>query len=260
MRIGQYLIGACSLLAFHTVLASSPIGEETETVPELSVVGSFAESNPFGHVVNGEKNQLSIAVENKTPRVVTVVSVAGSVHHPETDKLIKNLTSVKYDVQVPQGLKINLPYNFHSEFKPGDLRLRVWLDHLSDDEKLRTIAYDSIVAIVEPEGSIFDLKLLITYLIVAAFCGGLGYFAYLSFVPQTKKPRGKASVQSVSAPTGTVTASGAGGYQEEWIPEHHLKRTKAGKKDGGVTTGTSGDELSGGEVSGTEGRKRKTKK
>ncbi|KAF9490779.1 hypothetical protein BDN71DRAFT_147005 [Pleurotus eryngii] len=221
MRIGQYLIGACSLLAFHTALASSPIGEETETVPELSVVGSFAESNPFGHVVNGEKNQLSIAVENKTPRVVTV-----------------NLTSVKYDVQVPQGLKINLPYNFHSEFKPGDLRLRVWLDHLSDDEKLRTVAYDSVVAIVEPEGSIFDLKLLITYIIVAAFCGGLGYFAYISFVPQAKKPRGK----------------------EEWIPEHHLKRSKAGKKDGGFTTGTSGDEPSGGEVSGTEGRKRKTKK
>ncbi len=43
-------------------------------------------------VVNGEKNQLSIAVENKTPRVVTVVSVAGSVHHPETDKLIKNVS------------------------------------------------------------------------------------------------------------------------------------------------------------------------
>ena len=45
-----------------------------------------------------------------------------------------------------------------------------------------------------------------------------------------------------------------------WIPEHHLKKTKSAKKSGGVTSGTSADELSGAELSGTEGRRRKGKK
>lgn len=76
-------------------------------------------------------------------------------------------------------------------------------------------------------------------------------------MPQTKKPRAKkASAASVSAPVGTVTATGAGGYQEEWIPEHHLRKSKGAKKQGA----TSGDDLSGAETSGAEGKKRKARK
>lgn len=97
---------------------------------------------------------------------------------------------------------------------------------------------------------------LSTYLIVAALLGGVGYYAYQSFVPQSKKRRVR--VPAVSAPVGTVTATGAGGYQEEWIPEHHLKKPKTRRgKSGGLT---SGDETSGAELSSTEGRKRKGKK
>lgn len=89
-----------------------------------------------------------------------------------------------------------------------------------------------------------------TYLIVAAFFGGLTYVAYLSFVPQPKKTRKSA----VSAPVGPVTATAAGGYQEEWIPDHHLKKTKRSKKNGFAS---SADELSGVESS---VEKRKSKK
>lgn len=94
-----------------------------------------------------------------------------------------------------------------------------------------------------------------TYVIVLGLVGGLGYYAYLSFVPQPKKRR---AAPVVSAPVGTVTATGAGGYQEEWIPEHHLKKTKTRKTKSGVAT--SGDETSGAELNNTEGRKRKGKK
>jgi hypothetical protein len=88
-----------------------------------------------------------------------------------------------------------------------------------------------------------------TYLMVAGLLGGLSYFAYLIFVPQQKKQRTKRPIPTPSEPI-AVTATGTG-YQEEWIPVHHLKRSKSGK---------SGDELSGGETSGTEGRKRKGRK
>jgi hypothetical protein len=101
---------------------------------------------------------------------------------------------------------------------------------------------------------------LSTYAIVAALFGGLLYYAYDTFVPHTKKPRTKkTSNVTVSAPVGTVTATGAGGYQEEWIPEHHLRKSKSSKKQG-AASGTSGDELSAVETSGTEGKRRKGKK
>jgi hypothetical protein len=91
-----------------------------------------------------------------------------------------------------------------------------------------------------------------TYLIVAVFLGGLTYVAYITFIPHSKKPR----KNPASAPVKMVAAAAApsGGYQEEWIPEHHLKKPKSGKKQGGVVI--SGDELSAGE----EIKKRKGRK
>lgn len=62
---------------------------------------------------------------------------------------------------------------------------------------------------------------------------------------------------SVGTPV-TPTPTGAGGYQEEWIPEHHLKKTGKGKGKGVIS---SGEELSGSEVNSVmEGKKRKGKK
>jgi len=244
------------LVALVISTSASNDGELSE--PEIAITASFPETNAFGHVVNGEKNLLTLSVENKSDRNVTVVSVAGSVHEPRTNHLVKNLTAMRYGIPLVEGVKIQLPFMFYSEFKPGDLRLNVWLEHSSHDIAYRVSAYDSIVTVVEPEVSIFDLKLITTYLMVTAIFGGLLYIAYLNFVPQSKKSRSKRSVSSTtSTPVASTTATSAGGYQEEWIPEHHLKKSKSGKKASGFASGTSGDEL---EASGAEGRKRKGKK
>lgn len=88
---------------------------------------------------------------------------------------------------------------------------------------------------------------------VASLLAGLGYVAFRTFVPQSRKRK----VQSVSAPVGTVVATGAGGYQEEWIPEHHLKKSKTRK---GTGAASSGDELTPAEASGSELKKRKGRK
>ena len=42
-------------------------------------------------MVNGERNIINLLVENNTKQNVTLVSVAGSFHHPETDRLLKNV-------------------------------------------------------------------------------------------------------------------------------------------------------------------------
>ncbi|KAF8867867.1 hypothetical protein BD779DRAFT_1615720 [Infundibulicybe gibba] len=241
MRFQSLLTTALSAAALILCVSSSPLGDSTE--PEILVSASFPESNPFGHVVNGEKNSLTLSVENKSDRNVTLDSVSGSVHHPETNALVKNLTTLQYGISLING--------------PGDIRLNVWLDHSDGDAKYRVSAYDSVVTIVEPEVSILDFKMLTTYLVVSAILGGLGYFAYLSFVPQTKGRAKKPTSAPISAPVGSVTATGAGGYQEEWIPEHHLRKSAKSK---GAASGTSGDELSGAETSGTDSKRRKGRK
>ena len=92
------------------------------------------------------------------------------------------------------------------------------------------------------------------YLIVFGIIGGAGYFAFLSLFPKpkSKKPISAAPPES-SAPV-ALTATSSGGYEDEWIPEHHLKKAKKG-------TITSDADTSGGEASGKEGpRRRKGRK
>jgi hypothetical protein len=245
---------------FSTVLSLSAlslvVGESLEE-PKVLATAAFPESNAFNHVVNGEKNALTITVENKSGRNVTLLNVAGVLLNVDTNVVLKNLTRTKYGIPLIQDIKVQIPYSFYSEFKPGDHRLTISLEHSSEDGTYKVEAYDSIITVVDPEFSIFDLKLLSTYAIVAALLGGLIYYAYDTFVPHAKKPRAKKTPSvTVSAPVGTVTATGAGGYQEEWIPEHHLRKPKPSKKQ----SGTSGDELSAAETSGVEGKRRKGRK
>ncbi|KAI0091352.1 hypothetical protein BDY19DRAFT_935298 [Irpex rosettiformis] len=251
----QSLVGlGAGVLALCQTAMGSPLADPAQ--PDIVAVAAFPEENAFHHVVNGEKNIIFVSIENKSDRNVTLQSIAGSFHHPDTNKLVKNTTTTTFSIPLLEGEKSQLPYSFHSEFRPGDLRLNVWVDHVADGEKFRVQAYDSIITIVEPEGSWLDWKLWTTYAIVLAGLGSLGYYTYLTFVPQPKKR--KTAPAAVSAPVGTVTATGAGGYQEEWIPEHHLKKPKARKNKSGVAT--SGDETSGPEAGGAESKKRKGKK
>lgn len=252
MRPSTYIARGLSLATLLMALGVSASLDD----PEIVIETTFPESNPFGHVVNGERNQIFLVVENRSDKNVTLQSVAGSFHHPETGTLIKNTSSLTYGFPLLEGSKLQIPYSFYSEFRPGDLRLNIWLEHTVDDDKYRVTAYDSVVTIVEPEPSWLDFKLLSTYLIVFAALAGVTYTAYNAYVP-SQKPKRKRPTE-VSAPIGTVTASGSSGYQEEWIPEHHLKKTK-GKKMRADNAAVS--EESSSEVNGTEGKRtRKGKK
>jgi len=92
-----------------------------------------------------------------------------------------------------------------------------------------------IRSIVEPPASIFDPQLILTYLIILAVFGGVGYLAYASYFPQKKKR----TIPTPPAPVETK-ATTTSGYQEEWIPEHHLK-TRV-RKARGTSAMSSGDE------------------
>ena len=88
---------------------------------------------------------------------------------------------------------------------------------------------------------------------VLAILGGLSYVAYLSFVPQTKQKK----TAPISKSETTVSPQlRQADIQEEWIPEHHLRKAKARKGRGAVSSGDELSGVSGAEVSGTEGKRR----
>ncbi|KAF7331612.1 hypothetical protein MKEN_00040800 [Mycena kentingensis (nom. inval.)] len=238
-----------SQAVFETDPDAAPAAEAPVSTDPVVVSASFPESNLFGHIVNGEKNTINLAVENKSGKNVTLLSVGGAVLNADTETLVKNLTAMTFKVPLVDNVRMQVPFIFYSEYVPGDIRLNIWLDHTLEGETVRVEAFDSVVTVVEPEVSIFDFKMISTYLMTIALLGGLGYVALLTFGPKPSR-KGKKRVVDVSSPVGAVTATGAGGYQEEWIPEHHKRKPKAARtKSGTLTSGDEFSELSAGEIS-----------
>ncbi|KLO08805.1 hypothetical protein SCHPADRAFT_858651 [Schizopora paradoxa] len=258
MRLALLILALASLR--NVVRAELVDDELVSTEPEILVTASFPEDNPFGQVVNGERNRINLVVENNSELNVTLVAISGSFHDVESNALVKNAPTVPYGMPLLQGTKLQLPYLFHSEFKPGDIRLNIWLVHTAEGQTYNVSAYDSVITVVEPEVSIFDYRVVSTYLITIAFLGGLGYLAFNTFFPKSKKARkpvtSKGGKSAISSPL-EVSASGA--VDDEWIPAHHLKNRSV-KGKGKEGTLTSGDELSGGETSGAEAKRRKGRK
>lgn len=143
-------------------------------------VSSFfnTSSQPFLglDIVNGETNPLVLNIENKSDKNVTLLSVAGEFRNPDTDKVIKPVSSpspflccliysvdpsvLTYCVYRPtishmacSSLKVpslscltlstasealifsvgKYTYRFYvHRFKPGDVKLSLWLEHLAD--------------------------------------------------------------------------------------------------------------------------------
>jgi len=227
---------------FASLVAATPLVAELDIV----AVASFPPTNPFAHVVNGERNKMTLEIENKSHLNVTLKSAAGSIHDPESGKLIKNTTSLSYGVTLISGAKTILPYNFNSEYKPREVLLKIWVnyDDGSSTAPHKVMAHDSVVTIVEPPSSFFDLPLLLSYVVLAGILGGSGYLIFRAYAPKSlkravKKQRLSAPAKStISEPVGTVKASSASGaYEEEWIPAHHLQREKVKKEIGAASSG-----------------------
>jgi DNA-binding protein YbaB len=81
----------------------------------------------YADVVNGQKNKMLVGVENKSDRNITLVSIGGSIHHPESSALIQNVrlrhahhdaytaeesaqtTTLTYGIPLLEGAKVNPP-------------------------------------------------------------------------------------------------------------------------------------------------------
>lgn len=241
----MHFIRTLSQLAVFASAACAAVVASTE--PKLDVSASFASDNPFGQVVNGQKTTLNIKILNSSGANVTLVDIAGSFHDVDSGKTLRNITSRKFNMPIIEGMNLTFPYYINSELRPKDTKLLVWANVNDGTNTYRLTAYDSIVAVVEPPSSIFDIQMILTYLTLIGLIGGGGYFAYQTMNPPPKKSRSaKPDVPATQVPL-PETPGGAARYEEEWIPSHHLGGTGARARK--VSRGealSSGDESASG--------------
>jgi hypothetical protein len=132
-------------------------------VLDVSVSASFPAAEIFGvKLVNGRPTQALLSYSNNEPAPVTVNFIGGSLWTADLDsqgnpRILRNLTTTRYNLEIPAGGKESLSYSFATELHPQDLRLNLATVLSNGAGKFFTVqVYNETVSIVEQDTSIFD--------------------------------------------------------------------------------------------------------
>ncbi|ORZ03408.1 hypothetical protein BCR43DRAFT_483303 [Syncephalastrum racemosum] len=212
-----------SVLCLLISAQESEVASEDIVAANLEVTAEFPD-NPFGLIVNGQRNKVVLTIANKEKTDYSVLAVSGKVTHAEdSSKILRNLTSLRYDLTIPAEGTVDVPYVFYSEFNPGELGLTVALDMFGGEKLFRLTGYSGIVTITDPETSWFDPQLIFMYVILAAAGLGVAYLIYAAFFDTGVKTKPKKTAQETAPPTHR-DAKGNMVLDQSWIPDHHLQK------------------------------------
>jgi len=268
--MGFYKFTAVALLSLRAlgvfaqagdILEDAVKSQPTTANLEVQASASFPGTEFFGvKLVNGRASQAVVSFINNEAKPVTVLILGGGLSQlsplPEGaqtyEGIVRNLTSTKYNVEIPAGGQESIPYTFSTEMNPIDLRLDIVAfiaDHSGQIFKVQ--AYNGTVSIVEPPTSFFDPQIIFLYLVLLAGFGGTLYFIYKTWLetlfPQTRRggkggerakrsslgtkkavaPEDQVSVIGADGPAVTTGALAQKAYDESWIPDHHINRPSA---------------------------------
>lgn len=117
-------------------------------------------------LVNGQPTQAILQFSNPDTTPINVAFIGGSLWAPdpktkgETSMIVRNITSTRYNVQIPAEGEESINYSFATELHPQELRLNLVTVLTTDKGAIYTLnAYNETVSIVEPDASFFDLQL-----------------------------------------------------------------------------------------------------
>lgn len=207
--------------------ASARIGSLENGQVGASDAGFFA-TNTY---VNGEQVPIHLTFENKEKDPISVVAVGGTFYDLKTDRVVVAVQGTQVGpVGVNSGKTAALEHVFETSLDAKDYRnvIQVYIQH--GNEVYQVHAFDGPVTVVDPAVSPVSIKFIFAQIVLGITAAALGYYVATTYaIPyatgtygQEKKPvRAK-----VVVPAGTGVKTGPKGYDESWIPKHHLEQEK----------------------------------
>ncbi|CAO3622062.1 unnamed protein product [Cunninghamella blakesleeana] len=210
------------ILATTFVFAQETETEVKEEPVNIEVVAEFPD-NPFGLIVNGQKNKVVLSLTNKDAANAAVLAVTGQLSLVDDEtKIVRNLTGLRYDVQIASQATAEVPFTFYSEFAPGELALKLFVDLLAGEKIVRVVGYSGTVTITDPETSFLDPQLIFLYIVLGAGALGVAYIIREAFFGGSKKKSTVKKAEPAEKPAHR-DEKGQMVLDESWIPDHHLK-------------------------------------
>jgi hypothetical protein len=143
--------------------------EVPSSSPALSVAvsASFPDAEIFGiKLINGKPTDSLISFSNQEPEPVTVQFIGGSLWTPDFDpqgsRVVRNLTTKQFAVEIPAGEKQTLPYRFQTNMHPQEVRLNLAAVVGKDNTFYTMQAFNGTVSVVDPDTSFFDPQMYVS--------------------------------------------------------------------------------------------------
>ncbi|KAI7901747.1 uncharacterized protein BX663DRAFT_553085 [Cokeromyces recurvatus] len=218
------MVKITSFWALGLTLVAGLVSAQTSNVAtDVEVTAQFPD-NPFGLIVNGQRNKVILDVVNKEKTPYTVFAVSGHITKADDySKIIRNLTATRYGKVIEAGSTLQIPYNFYSEYVPGEHGLTVFVDLLNEQTVSRIVGFNGTITVTDPEGSWFDIQLIVLYGVLLAGAAGVAYIIREAFFADSKKSkkRTKKVEETIERPTHR-DEKGEMVLDQSWIPEHNL--------------------------------------
>lgn len=195
-------------------------------------------------LTNGIANKINIQLTNQDKTsVLGVRHIYGSLTDPKTELIVRNLTNALMGLELQPGQHADLPYAINLDMHPQVLELKLNVAVTKDDEPLTIHAWKGEAEVVEQPMSLLDPQLLFLYLFILSAIGGTAYWGYNKYLDSVNPRRHRQAqrepkvttvrretIMRAESPTTAVASGVSGGkYDESWIPEHHIKKEKAGR-------------------------------
>ncbi|KAF1815549.1 hypothetical protein P152DRAFT_429641 [Eremomyces bilateralis CBS 781.70] len=195
----------------------------------VTATASFPESEVFGiKLVNGHPTTAVVTFNNAEDFPANVLAIGGTLAQASSDQIVRNLTFTQYGVEVPAGETVDLTYAFATEMHPQELQLALSAIVTDNEAGFYTLSiFNGTVSVVEAPISLLDPQILFLYVFLSGVFVATCAFIYNTWVAPLFPKKSAPKSRKPETPRPVATTTGAQGYDESWIPAHHVNRPEA---------------------------------
>jgi hypothetical protein len=234
MKLSSFSVLAFAALGVVAAQESAKVnaGDFLDVQTKFSAIDS---QKDVPELINDQETPVEFIFTNKNaPGPIVVAAIGGAFYDKKTPgQIYANLTNTKVGpLTIEPGSQDTLIHNVRVDLPPIDFDLSFTVFVQYSGEFLSLSLKPETVVVNDAPISGWDPRLILVQLIIAVSAAGVGYLlskrVILPYL-ETKFPDAAAKTKKEESKSGRASPAvnlNKKGYDESWIPEHHLKSKK----------------------------------